>query len=293
MTLKDLQELLKKYPNTKKVNFGTGESMLNPDFLNIMSLCKSKGIKMALTTNGSTIHQLDDEHLKWFSDIDVSLDFPIAKLHDQWRGCPDLFKKTIRAIERCSNLGINISIALCLMNNNYKYLHLFRPILDRFNIFLRINVYKAAWSKQFGLTYDQFWQSMKILADNFKLVSSSEPILSILTKNSAMGSPCGECSLRIHPDKTIAPCVYLKGYPITTDRFNKLKKQIPKFCQGCEYASSCHGGCLSRRILHSTAGDPDEFCPIYHKKEIPNIKFQRAKETELIHASYLCTIIVK
>ncbi len=141
--------IINSYPNLKHVNFGTGESILNPDFLKIIAICRKQGIKMALTTNGLTIKKMEDKHLAWFQDIDFFLDFPSAKLHDNWRCIPGLFKETIEGIERCQKLNINTSIACCLMNINYKYLPGFRRILDKYNVFLRLI---SSASEQLGRT---------------------------------------------------------------------------------------------------------------------------------------------
>ena len=291
--LEDIKKLLLEYPNTKKINFGTGESFLNSDFLAIAAYCKNKRIKLALTTNGTTVNQLSDEQLSWFDDIDFSLDFPSAKLHDKWRGKPGLFNKVMIGLTRCQKLDINTSIALCLMSNNYHLLPYFRPILDHFKIFLRINIYKPTPSPKFSLTYNQFWQAVELLAKNFKLVSNSEPVLATVAPTIAHGSPCGERSLRIHPDKTVSPCVYLKGKAISLNKFSRLKSFIPEFCRNCQFVSACRGGCLSRRILSGNYQLPDEFCPLYKNKPIPKIKFKTAEEKKFIHAGYLCTIIVK
>lgn len=293
MACQDTEEVLEKYPNTTKINFGTGESILNPDFIKIMQLCRQRNIKMALTTNSFTIHQLSDQHLSWFKDIDISLDFPCAKKHDPWRGQPGLFQSVIKSLDRCQKLKVDTSLALCLMNNNYQLLPEFRTILDRFNICLRLNIYKAAWTDKFSLNYDQFWEAMELLSKHFKLVSNSEPILSIITRDNLHGSPCGEKSARIHPDKTVVPCVYLRGKPMTCAQFNQLKKRIPRFCQKCKYVKSCQGGCLSRRILDNKPDQPDRYCPLSNHKDIPKLSFKRAKEKNFIHAGYLCTIIVK
>jgi len=292
LTLADIKTILKKYPNLKKVNFGTGESILNKNLIKIMELFREHDIQMALTTNGLTINQLDDKHLAWFKDIDVSLDFPSAKLHDQWRGKPGLFRIAIEGIERCNKMGIDISIALCLMNHNYRYLPEFKKLIDRHGIFLRINLFKPTDSKNFLLNYKQFWEAMKILADNFKLVSNSEPILSIVTKDEIKGSPCGN-SLRIHPNMVASACVYLDGQHISVDDFRKQKEAVPEFCRTCKFVESCRGGCLGRRYLTSGAEQPDIYCPFVKGKAVPKIKFQRAKEKEFIHSGYLCTIIVK
>lgn len=292
LTLSDIRTILKIFPNLKKVNFGTGESIFNKDLIKIMELFREYNIQMALTTNGLTINQLDDKHLAWFKDVDVSLDFPNVRFHDEWRRKPGLFKMAIKGIERCKEMEIDTSIALCLMNRNYRYLPEFKKLTDRYDIFLRINLFKPVDSKKFLLNYKQFWEAMKILAESFKLVSNSEPILSIVTKDKIKGSPCGN-SLRIHPNMIASACVYLDGRNVPVDDFRKQKETVPEFCQTCESVENCRGGCLGRRYLTSGVEKPDIYCPFVRGKSVPKIKFNRAKEKEFIHSGYLCTIIIK
>lgn len=293
LSLEDVEKILKIFPNLKKVNFGTGESILNRNFREIIDLLRKKNIQMALTTNGLTIDRLEDRYLSYFKDIDISIDFPNAKLHDEWRGCPGLFDLAVRGIEKCRKMKINTSIVMCLMNNNYKTLPQFRTLLKRYNIFLRINLYKPVDTKRYLLNYEEFWEAMKLLFENFELVSNSEPILSIITGDELAGSPCGTLSLRIHPNMVASACVYIDGQKVSARNFQKQKELIPKFCETCRFAQSCRGGCLGRRYLTLGIKKPDIYCPLFRGKQLPKIKFKKAKEKEFIHSSYLCTIIVK
>lgn len=296
LSLTHLQKILKLFPKVEKMNFGTGESIFNPELLKIMEFLRKQGLKMALTSNGTTVTRMKNKYLSWFKDVDLSLDFPTAKLHDRWRS-PGAFKMALASLERCQKLGVNTSIALCLMNNNYRFLPFFRKILDRFNVCLRINVYKpTASSDQFSLNYAQFWEAINLLVKNFCLISTSEPILSILTKNpTKCGSPCGEKSVRVHPNGKVTPCVFLTDNKLTIGQFRKLKRTIPIFCQSCYFAEQCRGGCFSRRYLKNRVDQPDEFCPFPFGLKLPKINFRYSSGTkpDFIHKNYLCTTIVR
>lgn len=292
INLQDAKVLLSTFPNLKSVNFGTGESILNGEFEKIVNYFYNNNIKLAITSNGLSIITISEEVLKKFKDVDISLDFPSAKFHNKWRGKSDLFEWAIKAIERCKKFKINISIASVLMANNYQYFGEFRKILDKYNIHLRINVYKAVNNSCFSPSYDEFWQAIKIISENYELVSCSEPILSVVTEKVEHGSPCGN-SARVHPDGSISSCVYIKDGK-SIDQFNEEKKIVPEFCENCEYRERCVGGCYGRRLADGRAILPDMYCPIYNNKDIPNIKFNKAKNCDnLIHSDYLCTIILK
>jgi len=293
LSIGDVEKILKIFPNLKKVNFGTGESILNRSFREIIDLLRKNNIQMALTTNGLTIERLEDKYLSYFKDIDISIDFPNAKLHDEWRGRPGLFDLALRGIEKCRRMKINTSIVMCLMNSNYKTLPRFKTLLKRYNIFLRINLYKPVNTKRYLLNYEEFWEAMRLLSENFELINNSEPILSIITGDKLTGSPCGTLSLRIHPNMVASACVYIDGQRVSVRNFQKQKKLIPKFCETCRFVQSCRGGCVGRRYLTLGVEKPDIYCPFFKGKQLPNIKFKKAKEKEFIHSSYLCTIIVK
>lgn len=296
LTLLEFKKIINKFPHLEKINFGTGESILNKDIKKIMDYLESNNIGVALTSNGYTVNHLSSDYVKKFKDVDISLDFPRAILHDRWRGKKGTFTQAIQAIEKCKKLHVNVSIAMALMNNNFRYLSDFRKLLNTYNVPLRINLYKPVNTKKYLMSYGQFWQAMKVLSENFELISNSEPVLTIITGDRIKGSPCGN-SARLHPNGKVTPCVYLMGTETSYGfkQFTRLKLKIPKLCRSCSVARNCRGGCLGRRLLtNHNSPEPDQYCPILKGEPIPSIKFRRATgHQEFIHSGYLCTIIVK
>lgn len=291
------------------INFGTGENILNPDFPDIAQLCRKKGIKMSLTSNGYSVICLPEEELKWFHDIDISLDFPDKNTQNDFRH-GESWDFVDKGIEKCRKLGIEFSIATALMNVNYKEIPDILARVAREKCNLRINIFKKvpkAGITQFALTYDEFWDAMKLLFDHGRLISCSEPIVNAMLNIPPIvpKSPCGRKSFRVHPSGAVVPCVYWPESNITisdiaksfetaweSDIFKQIRV-IPQFClEKCDKVEVCGGGCASRRHLNGKLGEPDEYCPIFHKKAIPDIKVTRAKESkDLVHSSYLCTLI--
>lgn len=289
--IKECELVLRAFPSIKEINFGTGETYLNSDFVNIFRFYKEKGICLALTTNGNTLMAMTDEEIAaYLSDVDISLDFPRPELHNAWRN-HKAFENAILGVERAKSAGVNMSIALALTNKNYRYLPEFARILDKYDIFLRINIYKPIHSNEFSLSYEQFWEAIKLMADNFGMMGSSEPILALVLDDNIRGSPCGH-SLRIHTDLSVSGCVYLSNEAIETKEFIKLSKKIPDFCKECSVVKRCRGGCLSRRILQCSAFSPDVYCPMANNKEVPEIKFRRSRAQNLVHLNYLCTTLL-
>jgi radical SAM protein with 4Fe4S-binding SPASM domain len=290
--LQDMQKVLSVFPNLESVNFGTGESILNKQFKEIVDLFYARGVKLAVTSNGLSLNTMDEETLKKFADVDVSIDFPDAAKHDEWRGKKGLFQEAIQAIERCKKYNINVSVVSVLMSNNYSDLPGFKKILDKYDINLRINLYKSVSTDEFTPTYDQFWSAIEGISRNFEVESCSEPILSLVYDDVPGGSRCGS-SVRIHPDGEVSSCVYVKD-GLEPETFNNQKKEVLDFCQSCPVRSKCVGGCYGRRTVEERSKKPDTYCPYYNNKPLPQFKLKKKKGGhDLIHSSYLCTIILR
>lgn len=296
-TVADCQLVCKAFPNLKEINFGTGETYLNENFLDIFDFYYKQGIKMAMTTNGNTLKFISDDEIKrYISDVDISLDFPNREMHDAWR-IDGSFDHSINMIGRLKELGINLSIALALTNKNYIYLPEFLEILKKYKILLRINIYKPVQNYSLVLNYDQFWTAMKLIADNFGIVGISEPILSIFYEapngNGKCGSQCGH-SLRVHADLSVSGCVFISSDMLKLEDFINFKATVPIFCQNCKYMNRCRGGCLGRRILQGGHDRPDYYCPFFNGKKLPDIKFVSSPDANvnLVHLNYLCTMVL-
>lgn len=341
--------------NIKSINFGTGENILNPDFEEIIDYCYDKGIKLSVTSNGYTLHVLDDERLKKFHDVDLSLDFadPI-KQNDGRKG--DSWNFVHRGFKKCKRLGVEFSIAMALRNENYREIPEMLGIAANEGCNLRLNIFKPVAKSGIykdKLDYEQFWEAMGLLFEHGELISCSEPIVNAALKYNGLlrgnplvkESPCGQNSLRIHPNGEVMPCVYwinsnegvevnrdspkiinietLKGSSPSreprvvpaeywtkgdvligdlkdsfepafgAESFRRIRT-VPEYCiKKCDLVEICGGGCAAQRYLNGKLGEPDEYCPRYAEKEWPIIKEVKYHEGEkdLIHSSYLCTLI--
>lgn len=295
-------------PSVGSINFGTGESILHPDFNAVIDACHANNIKISLTSNGYSIVQLPDAQLQKFNDLDISLDFTdVIKQNSFRNGQSRSFVD--RAIEKCRRLGVEFSITTAVMNVNYREIPLLMKKAAEENCNLRVNIFKPvprAGIYQFQLNYEEFWEAVRLLFESGNLISCSEPIVNAMLDIPPIvpQSPCGNNSLRVHPNGEVMPCVYWTESDIHVDNLNgsfdgvfanrNFQKTgvIPAFCKTCEKVDVCGGGCASRRFLNKRLDQPDDYCPIFHEKEIPQIKvsFCEAKK-DLVHSSYLCTMI--
>jgi len=287
----------------KSINFGTGESGLHPQFRKILAYIASKGIKTSLTTNGYTPRLLSDEELKLLNDIDFSLDFSSPKDQIAFRRNRHTFEWVMDGVERCKKLGMTVSLAATLMDNNAHQLDSLLKLAKEKDCFLRFNIYKPVNTKKYCLNYSNFWKAIAAIFKKSYLVSCSEPIINAAL-NRRINTGCGKNSFRIKPNGKVVSCVYLNDSNITLSELiergkSVLKKKVkfltPKYCKDCSEIKICEGGCIARRFYGLGIEKPDEFCFYSHNMPKPMLKpdWYKDSSSDFVHSNYLCTLIVK
>lgn len=288
------------------LNFGTGESFLNPNFPAMLEIAFDRNIRTSITSNGFTILNLKDKVLQRLNDIDISLEFPTREQQGTFRTV-ESWDCAVAAIEKCINLGIDISIACCMMNINYKDIPGFSALTTKYDATLRINVFKPVNTEKYLLSYEQFWEGMRGLFREFRVISCSEPILKAVLgyeSKDAIAHTCGENSIRINPDGSIVPCVYWKSSEasihdedvtgvLSSSSFEKTYG-VPYECRKCSKLNVCMGGCPGRRY-YTGIDKPDIYCPFIRNKT-EDIEYRISAEDDrcnFVHSDYLCTLILR
>ncbi|MEJ2251361.1 MAG: radical SAM protein [Candidatus Lokiarchaeota archaeon] len=303
LSLEQIKILYKSIP-IKSIGMGTGENILNPEFHLILNFLSSKNVNLSLASNGLTLTSLSDEELKLFNDVEVSIDFPTEKEQNEFRGKGN-WKLVMKSIERCKNLGVNISILTTIMSINHNKMGSLIDLARAYNTNLRTCVYQSVNSDEYQLSYNQFWKAIKELLEFGELISCSEPVVRAVLGLEPVFSPCGHKSIRINPKGQISPCVYfgglinskplptIKDLPnlgediINTYYFKKFQK-TPKEAKSCR----CKGGCSSRRALKGNLNTHDFYCPWVRGEEI-NLSFTKVSSSNLVRSDNNCNIIVK
>lgn len=298
-------ELLDKFP-VGSVNFGTGESIFHPDFVEIVEHCQNNR-KLSLTSNGLSVSELSDYHLQMFNDIDFSLDFPDEHTQNQWRG-GDCFKMVLDGLEKCKRLNIKASVVSIVMKHNIHKLPEILGLARSYNASLRLNLYKNSNSIDLAPTCDDFWSGMQKLFDVGVVQSCSEPILAVHPSIKAQQQPlrahCGVTSMRIKPDGRISACPYDRQGTLHINEvvaeqeqlfnwFNTNSKKempVPEKCVGCSDWQACQGGCRARRELENIMTEPDPYC-FKFLADIPDLNVNANFSNDHVHSQYLCTAI--
>jgi radical SAM protein with 4Fe4S-binding SPASM domain len=303
LTLKDIEKINGNL-DIYSVGFGTGENGLNPEYFDIIEYFHSHDIKLTLASNGYTLSITPDEKLKYFGDVEFSVDFPDQQRQDQFRGEGN-WSTVMDGVKRCQKLGLRVSFLSVLMNVNYRDQCAIARLASSLGVDFRINVYQPMYTDEYMLTFDQYWDAFKLLFDQSEIISVTEPLVNTFSSiNGLKGTPCGGNSMRVAPDRKLKSCVYWPESDLTIDDLVAKKQSVfdsplfkqthytPRFCLDCEHVNNCGGGCAARRKLRGKFEEPDEFCPIYQGKKI-HISGQLSSAAKPLRTGSICTTIVR
>jgi radical SAM protein with 4Fe4S-binding SPASM domain len=303
LTLTDVQKVCNSL-EIGSIGFGTGESGLNPEYFRILDYLHNHNFKMTLATNGYTLSVTSDEQLKYFKDVEFSIDFPDRLRQNQFRGEGN-WQTVMAGIERCQRLGIRVSILAVLMNLNFTDLGRIARHATSIGADFRVNAYQPMYTDEFLPTFEQYWDAYKILFDQSEIISVTEPLVNtFLGLNSLNGAPCGGRSMRVTPDGKLNACVYWPDSDLTIDDLVEKNEAVfdsplfqktryrPQFCLNCEHVDNCGGGCAARRKLRGQLEAPDEYCPIYRGMTV-KLAGQLSSAAKPLRAGSICTTIVR
>ena len=101
-----------------------GEPIIRSDIVSIARYATSKGLKVVIGSNGTLINQEIAVTLKDVpvSRIAVSLDFPVAKLQDEFRGMKGAFEAAMAGIANVREAGIQVQINSTITKLNVAFL---------------------------------------------------------------------------------------------------------------------------------------------------------------------------
>jgi radical SAM protein with 4Fe4S-binding SPASM domain len=303
LSLRDIQNVCESL-DIDSIGFGTGENGLNPEYFDILEYLHARPIKLTLASNGFTLSITPDAVLRYFGDVEFSVDFPDQGRQDQFRGDGN-WKTVWDGVARCRRLGIRVSVLAVLMNRNYAELGRIAELAASRGAGFRVNVYQPMHTAEFMPSFDQYWHAFEALFDRSEILSVTEPLVNtFLGLNDLRGTPCGGRSIRITPDRLLKACVYWPDSDLTIEDLVQKKetvfqspalrqlRTIPGFCRDCRHVSNCGGGCAARRILRGKLDSPDEYCPIVHGKPI-KLQGRFSAAAKPVRTGSICTTIVR
>ena len=96
-----------------------GEPLLHPQFLEILFGLKDLGLRIIVETNGTLLGPKEAEVLKEVGAfVSVSIDAPMASLHDEFRGVKGAFDRTLKGASHLKHKKIPFQVITCLYRGN-------------------------------------------------------------------------------------------------------------------------------------------------------------------------------
>lgn len=102
------------------LNLTGGEIALRPDLVDIIAAARARGFAVRLLTNGTLF---DDDLVDRIAihdpmSVEISLYAAHPDLHDRITGVPGSFEKSVAALRRCREHGLNIAVKTMLLRHN-------------------------------------------------------------------------------------------------------------------------------------------------------------------------------
>lgn len=124
MTISDYKRVAEELIDLGCINFSFqgGEPLLNPNLGKIITAFQPHKSLISITTNGTL---LTEEKIKWLKKIGVdiltiSLDSSIPEEHDNFRGVPGTFGKTMKGIKLALKNGLRVTIGTTISHENIR-----------------------------------------------------------------------------------------------------------------------------------------------------------------------------
>ncbi len=152
-----------------------GEPLVRPDIYELSRYASDKGIYVAMATNGTLIDEKTAERL-WESGVrflQISLDGASPKTHDEFRGVPGAWERTIRGIKNAVRRGFFVNIATTATKLNYKEIPKIIKLVGElgaqwFMVYNFVPTGRGVFIDQFDLSPDEREELLKMLWMNLK-----------------------------------------------------------------------------------------------------------------------------
>lgn len=262
--------------------FSGGEPLMRADLSSLVSHAAHMGLLPVLGTNGVL---LSDERARDLAEsglkgVGLSLDSLDARKHDEFRGVPGTWRKTLAAIESCRRHGLAVQIHTTATREN----HMEIPELiafaaeqgaAAFNLFFLVCTGRG--QEMTDITPAQYEAALRLLASAqesyrgrmlvrarcaphfVRLVHERGAEIAAATA----GCMAGTEYMRVTPEADVTPCPYVPAAAgnLRVDSLAHIWETAPVLaqlrrpnltgrCGACEYKQLC-GGCRARALAAS------------------------------------------
>lgn len=273
-----------------------GEPLVRRDVFDLLERIKRRGMLSTLYTNATLV---DDEVADRLAAIGVpavntSLDARTPELHDQIRGKPRAFERTIRGIRALKARGIRVAVTFCANRKNaHEAEPLSRFLNDELGVDVRVDRVVPAGrgravesTDDVALSNEEFYHLVRGLqrttqvtaakvcdSPNILVSGAIEPHCGVgasylFLKHDGRAALCPTMTEAESPDFAQADLkqMTLEAAWLRHPTFVRYRDVQCRNVSRCPTGKACRGGCRSNAyLLHGSSDSPDELECNQHK----------------------------
>lgn len=258
----------------RMMNFGGGEPTLRSDIYRIAEYARSVNMQVMLSSNGKdwTMDTISKVVKSGICAVEISLDSPIAEIHDGFRNSDGLFDEVMSTLNLLADNNINTHLATVVSKLSHKNIEQLIQIALDYNI-IDIDIHEYVGAKQeLDLTkseWHEFYKSLQVMIEKYPSIrfNYNDPLASLVLgkkkRRMFTGCMCGKLSFCMRPNGDLTPCVFcdsvagnimedeLSDVWYNTSLFQRYRMPVRSGeCGTCESSELCgNGGCPSRRLM--------------------------------------------
>jgi radical SAM protein with 4Fe4S-binding SPASM domain len=288
-----------------------GEPLMREDIFDVARRCAKNGLFTVMGTNGVMLNadrvaRAKDAGVRGFG---ISIDSIAPNLHDDFRGMPGAWQRSMDAIAEAKRAGMDVLVQTSLMSFNFDKLEqivrmvieLGVPILNIYYLVctgrgqgmspLKADEYERSLHELYRLQ-EQYRGQLMInakCAPHYKRIVHQNDPESTFLKTYDGGCPAATHYARITPEGKLTPCPYMptEAGDLTEASFAEIWRdsavlkeirghKLGGKCGNCEYTKVC-GGCRARALaLKGDYMKEDPWCG-YEPKGTPIIELPRTE----------------
>ena len=267
-----------------------GEPLLRRDIFYLMEELKERGIKVALSTNGTLINEETAEKLVDRVDyVGVSLDSPYEYWHDEFRGVKGAFNGSLRGIKNLISAGIPTGLRMTLTKFNVESVPSYMDLALKLGVSRVVFYHLSATGRarelaDWYITRDQYFAFMDYIIEAartfdieiettmapfdgiyiaYKIAKSKEEFRELLNFVKR-----GEI-ISIYPNGDVHPNQFIDFISLGNVRDEKLSVILKRRfhfelkgprCSKCQFRDWCNGGDRARAFYFNGINGDDPQC---------------------------------
>ena len=250
--------------------FSGGEPLMRPDALELMEEAAGRGIRIALSTNGTLITEEVARRLSRIgvSYVGISLDSPRPEWHDSFRGVQGAFNATMKGIRNSVREGLDVGLRLTVTSRNVDdvpaLLGLAEDVGAKRVTFYHLSAAGRAleldrsWymdGGQYSRFIDTLIENSRRYEGEIEIETTMAPFDGIAIADHVSRSPgefrdmmelvasqggCGRKIISIYPDGTVRPCQFVDFMELGNVRRSSLREILDPSRAEVDYFVNTH-----------------------------------------------------